>query len=188
MILFIIVAVLYIGIVIFYAQMIAPKEYSVKENTINELGSQTYDNRNVMQWGYRGFGLILLGGIIINRSTLFRDMQYTIPLFLYGLGMILSGLFGPRPFEPMVFYMVKESKLNNFFNQLSGYSMAILIVMKLIMAVGRFNRVLNLLMVIFVLYTSIMSGRKESNRGLYQRVLYLGTFLWLIYAYSGMMN
>ena len=101
--LFIIVAVLYIGVVIFYAQLIAPKNYSVKENTINELGCQAYENRSVMQWGYKGFGIIVIAGIIINRTTLLLDLQYTIPLFLYSVGMMMSGFFGSRPFESMVF-------------------------------------------------------------------------------------
>ena len=188
MFIFIIIAVLYIWVILFYAEKIAPEGYSKKVNTINELACQTYENRSVMQRGFKGFGTILILGIIIYRDRMFSELHYSIPLFLYAFGMVLSGFFGSKPFEPLVFYSVKEGQLSSFIAQFTGFWLGILVVMKAIIAIGTFNRVLNILMIVFILYMSIMSSRKGESRGLYHRGLFLGSFIWLMYAYSGMMG
>ncbi|MGL1891046.1 MAG: DUF998 domain-containing protein [Spirochaetaceae bacterium] len=184
MLLFIIAAVAYIGIFIFVAQTNAPEEYSSRINTINELGCQTYENRNIMQWGFKGFGVIIIVGVLYDSSTSLAQLYYSIPLFAYGLFMFLSGVFSTKPFEHLVFYSVKENKIHTLFSQLAGLSIALLVVMKLVMITGAINRVVNISTLVFVLYTSAQVGRSKEFRGIYQRVMYLGCFLWLIYGVS----
>lgn len=188
MILFIIAAIMFFSVSAFIAERMAPEEYDSKIHTINELACQTYENRSVMQWGFRGYGGILLAGSLINLNENILKPYYSIPLAFYALFMLLSGQFSSKPFKHLVFYSIKESKMHTLFTQIAGLTFALLIVMKLIMVVGIFNRVLNLTMLIFTLYVSAQAGRDNVQRGLYQRVMYLGWFLWLIYAYSGMMD
>lgn len=188
MILFVITAVIYIGVVIFIAQLKAPTEYNIKENTISELACQTYENRNIMQWGFKGFGIILLSGIVINWISMSNELHFTIPLVIYALGILLSGFFSTKPFEHLVFYKEKESKIHSFCAQLAGFGVSILVLMKFIMVTGAFSRVVNLVILVFILFTSARTVKSNPTRGLFQRALYFGTFMWLIYAYSGMMK
>lgn len=188
MILFIITSVTFFGIMTFLAEKKAPKEYSSKENTISELACQTYENRSVMQWGFKGFGIILFSGLFIFFSESVKEPYYSIPLGLYAIFMFLSGIFSTKPFEHLVFYSIKESKINSLFNQLAGLSFSLLIVMKFVVELGVASRVINIFVLIFVLYLSAQVGRKSGKSGFYQRILYFGCFLWLMYAYSGMMG
>lgn len=188
MLLFIVAAIIYISIVILIAQRKAPSEYNYKENTISELACQAYDDRNIMQWGFKGFGIIILAGLLINWKTAANEPHYTVPLLIYSLGILLSGFFSTKPFEHLVFYSIKESKIHSICAQISGFSLSLLVVMKFILVPGYLNRILNIFTLIFILYNSAQTGRSHEYRGIYQRVMYTGCFLWLIYAYSGMMN
>ncbi len=188
MLMFIIAATIYIGVVIFIAQRRAPEEYSVRENTVSELACQTYENRNIMQWGFKGFGIIILAGILVSINESFMELHYTIPLATYALGILLSGFFSTKPFEHLVFYSIKESKMHSLCAQLSGFALSVLVVMKFVMVLGLFNRLINGSTLIFLLYLSAQTGRNSDKRGIYQRIMYFGCFLWLIYAYSGMMG
>lgn len=188
MLLFIIASIMFFGITTFIAERKAPEEYSEKANTISELGCQTYENRAIMQWGFKGFGIILIAGIILNGTESIKELYYSIPLATYASFMLLSGIFSIKPFEHLVFYSLKENKIHSLCNQLAGLSLALLIVMKLVMVSGYANRIINILVLVFVLYTSAQSGRNTDDRGRYQRVMYLGCFFWLIYSHSGMMG
>lgn len=188
MILFIIASVCFFGIMTFLAERKAPEGYSVKENTISELACQTYVDRSIMQWGYRGFGIILFSGIFIFFNDSVKEPHYSVPLGCYALFMFLSGIYSTKPFEHLVFYSVKQSKVHAFVSQMAGLSLSLLIVMKFVVVVGGINRVINIVAFVFTLYLSAQVGRKSGKRGYYQRILYFGCFLWLIYAYSGMMG
>ncbi len=187
MILFIITATIYFGFVTFIAQKKAPETYSRKYNTLSELGCQTYENRGLMQWGFKGLGIIIMAGVLNSREIFITEAHYMIPLSLFSLFIFLSGVFSSKPFEHLVFYSLKESRLHNLLLQLSGLSMALLVVMKFVVVIGVFNRILNITVLVGILYTSAHAARKEGPRGLYQRVMYTIFFLWLIYAFSGIM-
>jgi len=188
MLIFVISAVVYFGIVTFIAQRMAPEEYNSRSNTLNELACQSYENRTTMQWGFKGLGIIIFAGIIVNINDAVNEPYYYVPLGFFSIFTYLSGVFSTKPFEHLVFYSIKEFKLNSLFNQLSGLSISLLIVMKLFVELGSLNRVINIMVLILNLYLSIQVGRKSINRGIYQRVLYFISFLWLIYANSVMMN
>lgn len=188
MILFIITSVTFFGIMTFFAEKKAPEEYSTTENTIGELACQTYENRSIMQWGFKGLGIIIFSGIIISFNDSIKEPYYSVPLAMYALFMFFAGVYSSKPFEHLVFYSIKESKLNSLFNQLAGLSLSLLIVMKFIVELGTVSRVINIFVLVFVLYLSAQVGRKSGKSGFYQRILYFGCFLWLIYAYSGMMG
>lgn len=184
MLLFIIAAVIYIGIFIFIAQTNAPENYNSKTDTINELGSQTYENNHLMQWGFKGFGIIIIVGLLFDFSRSMAELYYSVPLFSYGLFMFLSGVYSSKPFEHLVFYSIKESKKHTLFSQLAGLSLALFVVMKFVMITGSINRVINIVTLVFILYTSAQVGRSKEYRGIYQRIMYFGCFIWLIYGVS----
>ncbi|MBN2617786.1 MAG: hypothetical protein JXR64_05675 [Spirochaetales bacterium] len=187
MILFIISAVVFFAIFSFIAERKAPEEYSKKINTLDELACQNYENRTIMQWGYWGFGILIVVGILININSSIKEFHYSIPLLFYSGFMILAGLFSAKPFEHLVFYSISESKKHTIFMQLAEFSIGLLIMMKLIIEVGTFNRVFNVIVLIVVLYSSIMGGRSSNKRGLYERMKYFAHFFWLIYANSSLM-
>ncbi len=187
MILYIITAVLYIGIIIILAQQRAPEEYSFKTNTISELACQCYENRSLMQWGFKGFGIIIILGIVINKSEMLKELYFTIPLFVYAIGILFTGFFFTKPFEHLVFYIEKQSKAHSFFFFFSGFGVSLLLFMKFMMVPGAFNKILNMVVLVFILFSSARTVKNPESRGIYQRILYFGTFVWLIYAYSGKM-
>lgn len=188
MLLFIISSILFFIISAFIAERSAPEEYNQRLNTIDELGCQTYELKKYMQWGFIGLGIILIAGILINFNETIEELHYSIPLFMYAVFSIFAGVYSSKPFEHLVFYSIKEHKLHALFLQFSGLSLALLIVMKLIMVPGIIHRSINLVVLIFSLYTSAQSNRHIPSRGIYQRVMFLGHFLWLMYAYSSFGN
>jgi hypothetical membrane protein len=70
------------------AHIFSTNNYDWTKNTISELGSQGYDRKLIMQFGFLAFGLTLSAGILANDLT-----WRTTPILIYGLCVGLTGIF-----------------------------------------------------------------------------------------------
>ena len=75
------------------AHIFSTNNYDWTKNTISDLGSQGYDRKLIMQFGFLVFGLILAIGILANGLT-----WRTTPILIYGLCVGLTGVFCTKPY------------------------------------------------------------------------------------------
>ncbi len=75
------------------AHVFSTNNYDWTKNTISDLGSQGYDRKLIMQFGFLAFGLIFSAGILANGLT-----WRTTPILIYSLCVGLTGIFCTKPF------------------------------------------------------------------------------------------
>lgn len=163
----------YILIIIILAHFFTPIEYNWKENTISELASQHYKKKWIMQGGFIGFGVVLSAGIVTNN---FSYLQ--LPFLIYAAAVLISGIFCTKPFMNHE-YSIKESKIHSFCAQLAGIMFSLGLFIRFISANEMSLKILHFSFFIFVVLTSITFGLLKKNKGIAQRILYIGSFLWI---------
>ena len=179
------IAVIFIFIIIIIAHLVVDAPYSWTENTISELASQAYKYAWIMRLGFIGFGsLVTIGATQRIRSKRFlwyREM----PLVVYGLGVLLSGIFSTHPFMPGVEYSEPESRLHSILATLAGVSISLGMLFYMLTEQSPRRKVVHLAAFVLTITFSIFFGMSTAGAGIGQRCLYLVGFAWLIYIETG---
>jgi hypothetical protein len=171
-------SVTFIFAVILAAHFIAPKEYNWRENTISELASQKYKYRFIMQLGFIGFGVLLSVGIISDLLIQSLDVK-NIPILVYSLSVMLSGVFSTKPFNNSLDFSKRESQLHSLFAQIAGLAFSIGVLAYFFYVDSIWLKIVHFGFFLFVIIVSFLFGRVNTNKGILQRVLYIGSFIWL---------
>lgn len=171
-------------LIIIVAHIFVSPPYNWKNNTISELASQHYNYRWIMKIGFILFGGILIIGIIGKLIQHKGNLITEIPILIYGLAILISGIYSTKPIMEGVEFSITESQIHSICAQTAGiaFSIGLLIF-------GFRETVLNLKLIhfgffIFVIGCSALFGLTNSNVGIIQRVMYLGSFIWLTFFYN----
>ena len=124
-------AVTYWIAIIIIAHFFAPPGYIWTQNTISELASQGHTYKWIMQAGLSGFGalIVLAGGLSLLKT---RKVIYPpLPNALYGVAVLLSGIYCAAPIDPSIPYSVSEAKLHSMFATLGVLMMSVAILCRL---------------------------------------------------------
>jgi hypothetical membrane protein len=97
------------------AHIFSTNNYDWTKNTISDLGSQGYDRKLIMQFGFLAFGLTLSAGILANGLT-----WRTTPILIYGLCVGLTGIFCTKPFFNLDNYSVSQATIHSALAQIAG--------------------------------------------------------------------
>lgn len=157
------------------AHIFSNHNYDWTKNTISDLGSQGYDKKIIMQFGFLSFGLTLMTGIFLNGVTLRK-----LPVLIYGLCVALTGVFCTKPFFHLEEYAVSQARIHSVFAQFAGMAFTLGIIVQLIYSAEKNEKAIHLLFLILVLVFSAAFGLTKNYQGLFQRLLYLTSFIWLI--------
>jgi hypothetical membrane protein len=175
------IAVAYLSLVIVIAHALVPQPYSWSENTISELGAQGYDYGWIMRAGFIGFGaLVFLGAAQRARkpgSAWFREL----PLMIYGLGVLVSGLFSAKPFMEGVPYLEAEARLHSTMATAAGAAISIAVVLYLVTDKSVRGKMAHLMALALIVALSALFGASPTGAGIVQRLLYMAGFAWLVY-------
>lgn len=87
---------LFVGIIII-AHYFATNPYNWKANTISELAAQNYPYRWIMKIGFILFGGTLAVGIIHKLMNGNGILLTELPILIYGLAILVSGLYSTNP-------------------------------------------------------------------------------------------
>ena len=178
-------SVFYFVAVIIIAHFFAPAAYQWRYNTISDLAAQGLPNQWMMQVGFIGFGLLLNIGFVRKSAAAHKLFFPDVLIMLYGLAVLMSGIFSARPFLADVSYSVQEDALHSFFAQTAGILFSLGILYRLIVAPSPQEKLFHLVFLVLVMGTSMLFMLDETSavaigRGLIQRVLYLVSFVWLL--------
>lgn len=179
-----ILAVLVFTIVILIAHICSVAGYDWRMNTVSDLGSQGYPRKWIMQVGFILFGLILCAGIFRKFSMHTIDYATDIPMGLYGLGILISGICCTEPFVDGVKYSAIESSIHSASATFAGIAFSMAILFSGLKAEESAMRWIHFIFLGFVLGMSIYFGLSRSNNGLIQKLMYAGSFIWIIKFYT----
>jgi len=178
------VAVIYFVGVIITAHFFAPPGYVWTRNTISELASQGHANKWIMQSGFIGFGLLLTVGLVYMSSKPGKTNYPDLPIMVYGLSILITGIFCAPPFDSSLSYSLKEGEIHSLFAMIAGFALVGGILLYLIVTPEKRN--FHLVFIVLITGISILFGLAESGvlpigKGIVQRALYLVSFAWLVF-------
>lgn len=161
------------------AHIFSTNNYDWTKNTISDLGSQGYDRKQIMQFGFLAFGLTLSAGIVANGLT-----WRTTPILIYGLCVGLTGIFCTKPFFNLDNYSVLQSTIHSALAQIAGATFTLGILVQLFYSADKSEKWIHFAFFILVVGLSASFGLVENYQGIAQRLLYLTSFFWLIKFYK----
>jgi hypothetical membrane protein len=179
------IAVAYFIAIIVLAHFFVPPLYDWTQNTVSDLASQGHTYKWIMQTGFIGFGLLLTWGVIVHFYKN-RRAYFLFLVAVYGLSILMSGIFCTAPVDPSMSYSVSESKLHSMFAIIAGIAMSLGIFWQFAVSSNHRERWARLAFFILVIGTSGLFGLAENHilaldKGIVQRVLYLVGLAWLVY-------
>jgi hypothetical membrane protein len=178
------ISVILFILMIMVAQILTPPEYNWKKNTVSELAAQNYKNRKIMQAGFISFGTLLSSSCIIGFVFEEVPLYKCIPILIYALSVGISGIFCTQPFVKGEQYAENESRIHSLCAQLAGFSFMIAITVCIIASEDIRLKILHTIAGVFVMGCSLLFAKLPEHRGVVQRVMYLGSFLWLSFMYT----
>jgi hypothetical membrane protein len=178
-------AVAFFVTVILIAQLLILPDYVWTAHTVSELAAQGVPTAWVMQLGFLGFGGLMAWALWGKR----RDGRYRpiadMLLLVYGLAIGFAGIFSTAPFISGVAYAARESALHSLFATTAGFAFSLGILVYAWREGGR--RPWHFLFFLLVTGCSAAFGLSENGvlplgRGIVQRLLYLVSFIWLLWS------
>ncbi len=178
-------AVICFVLIILIAHFFAPAGYDWRRNTVSDLASQGHAYKWIMQAGLIGFGGMLLLGVVGYFKAKPR-IYFLVFVAVYGLFILLSGIFSTKPIDPSLAFSVRESNLHSLFASLAGFGMSLGILWQVFASSTDRERWVRLGLLILIAGLSGLFGLVETqvlllDKGIVQRVLYLVGMFWLVY-------
>jgi len=182
-------SVLFFVIIIVIVHLIAPQQYSLSQNTISDLASQNYHYKWIMQTGFIGFGLILNSGIFIRLKSSKKIIHPDILIMIYGLFILLSGIFCTEPFYGSACYSVIQSRIHSIFATISGFALSFGILWYVFIKNTPKKRIIHLIFFILIILFSMLFGLAENGtlelgKGIIQRIMYFLGLAWIVVNYG----
>lgn len=170
--------------IIILAHFFTSSPYDWKNNTISELASQNFQYRWLMKTGFILFGGILIVGIISKLINGHGKLLTEIPILIYGLAILISGLYSTKPFVDGIDYSALESKIHSYSAQIAGLAFSIGLLIYGLTETNTNLKIIHFVTFAFVVGFSALFGLMKSDVGIIQRIMYLGSFIWLIFFYN----
>ena len=180
------IAVLYWMAVIILAHFFAPPGYLWTQNTISELASQGHTHKWIMQVGLIGFGALVMLAAGQNIFKSGKIAYALLPVALYGIAVLLSGIFCEAPIDPSISYLTLEAKLHSAFATIAGWSLSLAILWHIFISSKEREKLAHTIFLVAIIGMAALFGLAENGaidigKGIVQRFLYLSGFFWLIY-------
>lgn len=177
------ISVLYFILVIIVASFFTPEGYSLLTNTISEMASQQLPNAWIMRVGFIGFGVIMSAGLGFDIKTKRISPWVAIPFIGYALSIFATGIWSTNYSLSVAPYSEFETNMHSLFATLAGFLLIAAILIEAVITKKMQVRWFN---IAFVLGISLFSGLYAlfpEIQGIFQRVMYLVSFWWMILFY-----
>jgi len=182
----IVLSIIFIILAIIIAQIFMPPEYFWVNNTISELASQGLSYRWIMQVGFIGFGLLLNIGLISKALSTRKIFYPDLFLIAFGISVLITGIFGAKPFIARTTYSILEANIHSFFASIAGFLITFAIILSIFSTPDPREKLFHALLCVGVIGISASFGLSENNllpigKGLIQLILWIASFFWLLF-------
>jgi hypothetical membrane protein len=161
---------LFVGLIII-AHFFTTSPYDWRTNTISELASQQYQYRWIMKIGFILFGGILAIGITNKLINGNGKLVTELPIMIYGLAILISGLYSTKPIVDGIEYSELESKIHSYSAQIAGMAFSIGLLIYGFTETNTNLKIIHFVTFAFVVGFSALFGIMDSNVGIIQRVM-----------------
>lgn len=172
-------------LVMFILPFYSTEGYSIFKNTTSHLGGQNIPNAWIMNTTF-----CLLGIACIMEAWLYLSNYcfHKIILTIFGLGLILTALFQHALIVEGMPYYVFEDRLHSVFATVVGLSFTIFAFSVAFIEEKSISRLLAVLAGLIATGLSGLMFMVTDYTGIWQRLIFLITFAWLIFFFEGLKN
>lgn len=156
-------------------------EYSIIRNTISELGAQFSPYSWIMN---SVFVSLALGSLIAGWGYFEGFVLHRIVLLLFCTSLTLTAFFNHAPVNPDIQYNVREAGWHAYFACTAGLSFIILSIATSFILERQQDRVLSIAAGISALFLSVLMSEADLLAGIWQRLMFIISFGWMIYNFK----
>ena len=120
----IVISIIYFVGVIILAHFYSQPGYEWSQHTISALAAQDHTNKDIMQAGFIGFGILLNAGLISKFVETGRINYPDVLIMLYGITILITGFFCEKPIDETISYLITEAKIHSIFATLAGIGLS----------------------------------------------------------------
>jgi len=179
---FLVLPYLILLLVIFILPFYSVESYSILQNTTSHLGAQHAPYAWVMN---TTFILLGIGSILGGWPYLKGYGFHKLVLLLFGFSLIGAAIYQHAPIIDGVAFDAKEDWMHSLFSSLTGASFTIFAMSATFILKNRTAKILALSIGVLAVLLTILIFTVPEFRGIWQRVLFLAAFGWLIILFSG---
>jgi hypothetical membrane protein len=163
-------------IVMFVLPFFSVESYSLITNTTSHLGAQYAPHAWMMNITF----------ILIGMSCVIESLRYLktywvhqILLIIFGLGLVLTGIFQHAPIVEGISYDVFHDQMHSIFASIVGFSFVLLAFSASFIELKRSNALMDALVAIMATLFSIIMATNPNIVGIIQRIMFIMSFSWL---------
>jgi hypothetical membrane protein len=177
----ILAAAYYTGILaMFILPFFSVPQYSLTRNTLSELGAQNTPNAWVMNVIFIS---LAFGSAFAGWRFFEGFMPHRIVLVLFGISLILLSFFNHAPLNHDIHYNLREDGWHAYFACSASLSFIILSLATSIILEKKQERLLAIAAGLSILFLSLLMSEAESAAGVWQRLMFIISFGWMIYIF-----
>jgi hypothetical protein len=153
-------------------------DHSIIRNTVSDLGAQN----SARAWIINSILVALALSSVISVWGCFKSSVFTrVILVLFVVSIMLSAFFNRAPVNPGIPYNISEDGWHKYFACISWITFVILAFSTALILKKQTDRSLALIAGISAVLLSLLSSEAEHTAGIWQRLLFIISFGWLIY-------
>jgi len=156
-------------------------EISITRNTLSELGAQFSPYSWIMN---AIFAALALSAVISGWGCYEGFVFLRIILVLFGISLVLSAIFNQAPVNPEIRYNIREDGLHLYFACTTWITFIILTFSTALILEKQADRLLAVITGISAVLLSLLTTEADHTAGVWQRLLFVISFGWMIYTYK----
>ena len=155
--------------------------YSIIGNTLSELGAQSAPHAWIMNFM---FIVLALGSVLAGWRYFEGFIFHRIVLAFFGISLMLMAFFNHAPIRPDIQYNLTEEALHAYFSCTAGLSFVILSITTGFILDKQQDRLLALAAGTAFLLLSVLMSEADRSAGIWQRLMFILSFGWMIYNFK----
>jgi hypothetical membrane protein len=165
----------------FILPLFSVTEYSLIRNTLSDLGAQSAP----YAWIMNSVFVSLAAGSIIAGWEYFEGlMLQRIILVLLGISLLLMAFFNHAPVTPDIKFNIREDGWHAYFACTTVFSFTILSITTSFILERPQERLLARAAGISVVFLSVLMSEADQLAGVWQRLIYIISFGWMIFSFK----
>ena len=155
--------------------------YSIIRNTLSDLGAQSAPHA----WIMNGLFIFLAFCSVIAGWGYFEGFIFhRIVLILFGISLGLMAIFNPTPIRPDIQYSLTEDGWHAYFSSTAGLSFVILSIATGFILEKQQDRLMSIAAGAAVILLSVLMSEADRSAGIWQRLMFILSFGWMLYTFK----
>jgi hypothetical membrane protein len=156
-------------------------DHSIIRNTLSDLGAQY----SAGAWIMNSIFVALAFSSVISGWECFEGFVFhRIILVLFGISLVLSAFFNHAPVNPDIQYNIREYGWHLYFTSTTWITFIILTFSTALMLEKQTDRLLAIITGISAGILLLLASEADRTAGIWQRLLFIISFGWMIYTYK----